>query len=90
MSYGDPGGWEVDGSEGPAFLGFDGMSYSFMASFENPVAGVQLDVARAAGGTPFLFFDDFTLLGVPQRSARRATTSLPPGHQRMADGCSEE
>jgi hypothetical protein len=63
MSYGDPGGWEVDGSEGPAFLGFDGMSYSFMASFENPVAGVQLDVARAAGGTPFLFFDDFTLLG---------------------------
>jgi hypothetical protein len=63
MSHGDPGGWEVDGSAGPAFLGFDGTSYSFVAFFESPVAEVQLDVARAAGGTPFLYFDDFTLFG---------------------------
>ena len=63
-SDGDPGGWQVDGSEGPTFAGFDGASYQFVASFDAPVSGFQLDVARAAGGIPFLFFEDFTLVGL--------------------------
>jgi hypothetical protein len=63
ISNGDPGGWKVEGTEGPTFAGFDGTSYSFAAVFESPVTEVQLDVARAAGGTHLLYFDDFTLVG---------------------------
>lgn len=48
LSGGDPGGWQVEGSNGPRFLGFDGESYNVVLTFDAPVQDFQLDVARAA------------------------------------------
>lgn len=52
MSNGDPGGWELDGSNGPSFLGFNGRSFSLTVSFDEPVPAFRVDVAAAAGADP--------------------------------------
>jgi hypothetical protein len=48
-SAGDPGSWLLEGSKGPAFLGFDGRSYSAFLIFDAPVQEFRLDVARGNG-----------------------------------------
>ncbi|MGH0034524.1 MAG: hypothetical protein ACQGVK_05815 [Myxococcota bacterium] len=48
VSLGDPGGWQVEGSSGPRFLGFDGASYAVVLGFDAPVEEFQLDLTRAA------------------------------------------
>jgi hypothetical protein len=62
MGAGDPGGWQIAGSNGPTFLGFDGQSYSTSLRFDEPVEGFELDVARAAGARPF-YLDYFQVTG---------------------------
>lgn len=51
MSNGDPGTWNLEGSSGPAFLGFNGTSYSARLLFDAPVTGFSMDVARASGSS---------------------------------------
>ncbi len=60
VSQGDPGGWGLEGTNGAAFLGFDGQSYSVRARFDEPVGGFGLDVAAARGT---LFASQFRLEG---------------------------
>ena len=47
MSQGDPGGWGLEGSNGPAFLGISGPRYDLAMSFEEPVSTLAFDIARA-------------------------------------------
>jgi hypothetical protein len=55
MSAGDVGGWQIEGTSGPAFLGFDGNSYEVTLDFDVPVANFQLDASRAQGAMlPFI------------------------------------
>jgi hypothetical protein len=61
LSGGDPGQWQLDGSHGPAFLGFDGSSYAVLAYFDEPVQELQLDVARGMGAA--WYYDSVTLAG---------------------------
>lgn len=61
VSRGDPGGWGLEGTSGPAFAGFDGVSYAASLQFDAPVAGFGLDVARAVGSS---YRDRFELLGL--------------------------
>jgi hypothetical protein len=49
MSGGDPGGWGLEGTNGTAFVGFNGSSYALSVRFDTPVHDVALDVARSAG-----------------------------------------
>lgn len=49
LSGGDPGRWGLEGSNGPAFLGFNGGSYGLVASFDAPVRGLRLDVSSSIG-----------------------------------------
>jgi hypothetical protein len=49
LSQGDPGGWGLEGTHGPAFLGFNGKSYSVRARFDEPVTGFGVDVSASAG-----------------------------------------
>jgi hypothetical protein len=49
ISGGDVGSWQIEGTRGPAFLGFDGRSYSATIDFDEPVTDFQLDVARGQG-----------------------------------------
>jgi hypothetical protein len=63
ISAGDRGGWQISGTNGPTFLGFDGQSYSTSLRFDEPVEGFELDVARAAGAAPF-FLDYFQVTGL--------------------------
>jgi len=62
MGAGDPGNWQIAGTNGPTFLGFDGNAYSVSLYFDEPVEAFELDVARAAGSTPFSF-DYFEVTG---------------------------
>jgi hypothetical protein len=52
VSRGDPGGWEVEGSNGPTFAGFNGDSYRLTARFDAPVPAFSLDVSAASGADP--------------------------------------
>jgi hypothetical protein len=61
LSGGDPGQWQLEGSNGAAFLGFDGSSYSARVYFDEPVQEFQLDVARGEGAV--WSYDVFMLVG---------------------------
>jgi hypothetical protein len=62
VGAGDTGEWLIAGSNGPTFLGFDGLSYSTSLRFDEPVEAFEVDVARAAGAPPF-FYDYFLVTG---------------------------
>ena len=52
LSYGDPGGWGLEGTDGSYFLGFNGSpSYSESITFDTPTTGVELDVSRSGGSS---------------------------------------
>jgi hypothetical protein len=54
-SAGDVGGWQIEGTSGAAFLGFDGNSYEVTLDFDVPVENFQLDTSRAQGAMlPFV------------------------------------
>jgi hypothetical protein len=56
VSAGDPGGFGIEGSKGPSFLGFDGASFAMEVHFDEPVRNVRFDLARGARGTFHFFF----------------------------------
>lgn len=49
LSDGDPGGWDLEGTNGSAFLGFNGSSYALTLWFDAAIPHFGLDVSRAAG-----------------------------------------
>jgi hypothetical protein len=58
LSAGDPGNWGIEGTNGPAFLGLNGESYSLTASFDVEMNYISLDVSRSNGSSQG---DTFTL-----------------------------
>ncbi|MBL4809137.1 MAG: PEP-CTERM sorting domain-containing protein [Phycisphaerales bacterium] len=46
---GDPGNWDLDGTNGVQFLGFNGNSYSATMLFDSAINTFQLDASRANG-----------------------------------------
>ena len=46
---GDLNGWGLDGTNGPAFIGFNGSSYKLTARFDAPVPAFHVDVAAGSG-----------------------------------------
>jgi hypothetical protein len=56
LSAGDPGNWQLEGTNGPAFLGFNGASYSLTANFDVEINYISLDVSRSDGSSPEDFF----------------------------------
>lgn len=51
-SRGDPGAWGIEGVAGSAFVGFNGASYTLVATFDLPIRDVQLDVTNSLGALP--------------------------------------
>lgn len=49
LSNGNPGGWYLEGTNGPAFLGFNGASLSATLLFDVPVSQFSLDMAPTIG-----------------------------------------
>jgi hypothetical protein len=60
LSGGDPGRWGLEGTNGTAFVGFNGPSFALSALFDAPVENVALDVSAAKGSS---LGDTFTLVG---------------------------
>jgi hypothetical protein len=60
LSSGDPGNWDLDGTNGSTFSGFNGDSYSLRMLFSTPATNFSLDVSRSAGSTDG---NQFTLEG---------------------------
>jgi hypothetical protein len=52
VTHGDPGGWELEGTNGSAFAGFNGSSFRMSAHFDAPVPKFRVDVSAASGATP--------------------------------------
>ena len=52
LSAGDPGGWGLEGTLGPAFMGFPGPFFNLVMLFDAPVASLAFDMARAREGPP--------------------------------------
>ena len=52
MSNGDPGGWSLEGTHGPSFVGFNGRSFELWAWFDAPVPALSLDVSSSGGAEP--------------------------------------
>lgn len=50
MSAGDPGGWGLEGTLGPAFMGLDGPVYNLLLRFDWPVSALSFDMARSEPG----------------------------------------
>jgi len=61
LSNGNPGTWFLEGTNGPAFLGFNGASFSTRLLFDSPVNGFGLDMAPSVGW--YSTEDVFTLEG---------------------------
>ena len=55
---GDPGNWNITGTNGDAFSGYNGSSYSATISFASAVSNLTLDVSRSNGSSAG---DTFTL-----------------------------
>ncbi len=51
MSAGDPGNWDLEGINGPAFLGFNGSNYGLTAWFDTEMNYISLDVSRSTGSS---------------------------------------
>lgn len=49
LSNGDPGNWDLQGTNGPIFSGFNGTSYSLLMNFSTFVTNFSLDVSRSLG-----------------------------------------
>lgn len=60
ITNGNPGNWELEGTNGPIFSGFNGGSYSIQMLFVGDIAGFALDVSRSSGSATG---DTFTLEG---------------------------
>ena len=58
LSNGDPGNWDLEGTNGPQFLGFNGGSYAATANFAENATSVSLDASRSLGSQNG---DSFTL-----------------------------
>jgi hypothetical protein len=61
LSNGNPGTWFLEGTNGPAFLGFNGASFSASMLFDSPINGFSLDMAPSIGW--YTMEDVFTLEG---------------------------
>lgn len=59
-SNGNPGSWNLEGTNGPQFLGFNGNSYGADILFASDISGFMLDVSRSLGSESG---DTFTLIG---------------------------
>jgi hypothetical protein len=75
LSNGNPGTWGLEGTNGPAFLGFNGASYSATMLFDVPVSEFSLDMAPSGGWS--MAEDLFTLEGYLD-GALVDQVSLPP------------
>jgi hypothetical protein len=60
ISNGDPGSWNLEGTNGPIFSGYNGSSYAMTLTSGGLFAGASLDVSRSDGSSSS---DTFTLEG---------------------------
>ena len=51
IANGDPGNWDLNGTNGAIFSGFNGPSYSMSFLFASDITTFSLDAARAAGSS---------------------------------------
>jgi hypothetical protein len=75
LSNGNPGAWFLEGTNGPAFLGFNGASFSATMLFDAPVTELSLDMAPSVGwNTP----DDVFILEGYRNGVLVDSVSSPP------------
>ncbi|MFV0514218.1 MAG: VPLPA-CTERM sorting domain-containing protein [Jhaorihella sp.] len=51
LSAGDPGNWDIEGTNGTTFMGFNGTSYGLEMVFASLVSAFSLDASRSLGSS---------------------------------------
>ncbi len=51
LTNGDPGNWDLEGTNGPTFSGFNGGSYAIVMLFDSDITAFSLDAARSNGSS---------------------------------------
>lgn len=72
IDNGDPGNWDINGTNGPIFSGYNGSSYDAAMLFGSQISGFSLDVSRSNGSSAG---NTFTLEGY-QSSVLVETTTI--------------
>lgn len=49
LSNGDPGNWDLEGTNGAGFSGFNGDSYAMTMLFDSDIGSFSMDASRSAG-----------------------------------------
>ena len=49
LGNGDPGNWDLEGTNGSTFMGMNGNSYGLTMNFASDIAGFSLDASRSLG-----------------------------------------
>lgn len=70
---GDPGNWNITGTNGDAFSGYNGSSYSATISFASAVSNLTLDVSRSNGSSAGNTFTLASYLGPTLLSSQTIT-----------------
>ena len=63
LSQGDPGNWNLEGSNGPQFLGHNSYGRTGLIEFDMPIWDFQVDAARGHSGITDLTFEAYNSAG---------------------------
>jgi hypothetical protein len=64
LSQGDPGGWLLEGTNGPQFLGHNFHGRTGLIEFDMPISGFQVDAAEGYYGVEDLTFEAYDTIGL--------------------------
>lgn len=59
LSNGDPGNWDLEGTNGPQFLGHNSFGYTGLIEFDMPVSQFKVDAASGHASLTNLTFDAY-------------------------------
>ena len=57
VSQGDPGNWDLEGTNGPQFLGQNSYGYTGLIEFDMSISGIRVDAAEGHSGVRDLTFE---------------------------------
>jgi len=64
LSQGDPGNWNLEGSNGPQFLGHNSYGRTGLIEFDMPIWAFRVDAARGHDGITDLTFEAYDATGL--------------------------
>jgi hypothetical protein len=74
ISQGDPGNWNLEGTNGPQFLGHNSIGLTGLIEFDMPISSYQVDVAEGHDGVINLTFEAYNASGLLESVTLQSTS----------------